>query len=137
MDLGGNFYMQHVVETGLTKPAAPHSWAIASNNTLYSVHVPIRPDGSIENGDATRQTQITLEDLRTTLNAAGADLKDVSLVQIYLTSLTHKPVVDEVYKRFFNEPYPVRACVAVSELPTPGTMIEIVAVATIPSAASV
>ena len=51
------------------------------------------------------------------------------LVQIYLTSLEHKPAVDEVYLRYFQEPYPVRACIAVSELPTPGTVIEIVATA--------
>ncbi len=124
--------MQKVIETDLTKPIAPHSWAIASNGTLYSVHVPIRPDGTIENGDATQQTEVTLADLQATLKAAGADLKDVALVQIYLTSLKHKPAVDEVYKRFFQEPYPVRACIAVSELPTPETMIEIVVTATLP-----
>ena len=118
--------------TDLKKPAAPHAWAIASNGTLYSVHVPIRPDGTIENGDATKQTEVTLADLQVTLKAAGADLKDVVLVQIYLTSLDHKPAVDEVYKRFFKEPYPVRACVAVSELPTTGTVIEVVATATLP-----
>ncbi|MEJ2123160.1 MAG: RidA family protein [Alphaproteobacteria bacterium] len=125
--------MRKVIETGLTKPVAPHSWAIASNGTLYSVHVPIRPDGSIENGDATQQTEVTLADLQATLEAAGADFKNVVLVQIYLTSLKHKPAVDEVYKRYFSEePYPVRACIAVSELPTPETMIEIVATATVP-----
>ena len=125
--------MQTVIETGLTKPDAPHSWAIASNGTLYSVHVPIRPDGSIEQGDATQQTEVTLADLQVTLKAAGADLKDIALIQIYLTSLAHKPAVDEVYKRFFpQEPRPVRACIAVSELPTPETVIEIVATATLP-----
>jgi enamine deaminase RidA (YjgF/YER057c/UK114 family) len=122
--------MRRIIETGLKKPPAPHAWAIVSNGTLYSVHVPIRPDGSIENGDATQQTEVALTDLQTTLKAAGADLNDVTLLQIYLTSLEHKPAVDEVYKRFFEEPYPVRACIAVSELPTPGTIIEIVVTAT-------
>ena len=125
--------MHSVIDTGLTKPAAPHSWAVASNGTLYSVHVPIRPDGSIEQGDAAPQTEVTLADLRATLKAAGADLKDVALIQIYLTSLAHKPAVDEIYKRFFSQaPLPVRACIAVSELPTPGTVIEVVATATVP-----
>ncbi len=119
--------MRQIIETGLVKPAAPHEWAIASNGTLYSVHVPIRPDGSIENGDAERQAEVTLADLLSTLEAAGASVKDVVLIQIYLTSLAHKPVVDVVYKRFFDEPYPVRACVAVSELPTRETIIEVVA----------
>ncbi len=122
--------MRRIIETGLKKPPAPHAWAIESNGTLYSVHVPIRPDGSIEDGDATQQTEVTLADLQATLKAADADLKDVTLVQIYLTSLEHKPAVDEVYKRFFEKPYPVRACIAVSELPTPGTIIEIVVTAT-------
>ena len=125
--------MHTVIETDLKKPDAPHSWAIASNGTLYSVHVPFRPDGSIEQGDATRQTEVTLADLQATLEAAGADLKDVALVQIYLTSLTHKPAVDEVYKRYFSDaPLPVRACIAVSELPTPNTVIEVVATAAVP-----
>ena len=99
---------------------------------LYSVHVPIRPDGSIEGGDVTRQTEVTLADLEATLAAASAGLSDVVLVQIFLTSLEHKPAVDEVYPRFFDEPYPVRACVAVSELPTPDTMIEMEVTAKIP-----
>ena len=125
--------MRRIIETGLKKPPAPHAWAIASNDTLYSVHVPIRPDGSIENGDATQQAKVTLTDLQATLNAAGADFNDVTLVQIYLTSLEYKPAVDEVYKQYFVEPYPVRACIAVSELPTPGTVIEVVVTATLPS----
>jgi len=123
--------MRRAIETGIVKPAAPHEWAIASNDTLYSVHVPIRPDGSIESGDAEQQAEVTLTDLQTTLAAAGANLEDVVLIQIYLTSLEYKPVVDDVYKRFFEQPYPVRACIAVSELPTPGTIIEIVAIATL------
>ena len=119
--------MRRIIETGLIKPAAPHEWAVADGDTLYSVHVPIRPDGSIENGDAQRQTEVTLTDLQLTLEASGATVRDVLLIQIYLTSLEHKPVVDEVYTRFFKKPYPVRACVAVSALPTPGTVIEVIA----------
>jgi enamine deaminase RidA (YjgF/YER057c/UK114 family) len=119
--------MPRLIETGLTKPPAPHEWAVAAGDTLYSVHVPIRPDGSIEDGDAEHQTEVTLTDLQLTLQAAGATLSDVVLIQIYLTSLEHKPVVDEVYTRFFKKPHPVRACIAVLDLPTSGTIIEVVA----------
>ena len=108
-------------------PLAPHAWAISANNTVYSVHVPIRPDGSIEDGDAAIQAEVTLKDLQVTIEAAGATLSDVVLIQIYLTSLKYKSAVDEVYKQFFEEPFPVRVCIAVSELPTPGTVIEVVA----------
>ncbi len=54
--------MRRIIATGLKKPPAPHAWAIELNGTLYSVNVPIRPDGSIENGDATQQTEVTLAD---------------------------------------------------------------------------
>ena len=117
--------MRQEIKANLKKPPAPHAWAVVANNTLYSVHVPIRPDGTIENGNPTEQSEVALTDLKITLEAAGASLKDVVFVQIFLTSLKYKSVVDEVYKRYFEEPFPVRACVAVSELPTPDTMIEI------------
>jgi enamine deaminase RidA (YjgF/YER057c/UK114 family) len=40
-----------------------------------------------------------LYDLKATLAAAGASLADVTLVQIYLTSLDYKPAVDAVYRQ--------------------------------------
>lgn len=121
--------MHRIIETGLKKPKAPHEWAIEANGTLYSVHVPIRPDGSIESGSATAQAEVTFSDLKTTLEAAGYSVADVVVVQIYLTSLEHKAEVDSVYRRIFQDPMPVRVCVAVSELPTPSTIIEVLATA--------
>lgn len=121
--------MRRVIKTDRQKPAAPHEWAIAAHGTLYSVHVPIRADGSIETGEAEAQAEVTFTDLQATLEAAGASFADLVLVQIYLTSLAHKAAVDEVYRRYIVEPFPVRACIAVSELPTPGTVIEVVATA--------
>jgi len=121
--------MRKVIKTDWIKPDAPHQWAVVANGTLYSVHVPIRADGSIESGSAEAQAEVTFADLEATLAAAGAGFGDVVLVQIYLTSLEHKPAVDAVYRRYFSAALPVRACIAVSELPTPGTVIEVVATA--------
>lgn len=103
-----------------------------ANGVLNSVHVPIRPDGTIEDGDALVQAEVTFADLDATLNAADASFGDVTMVQIFLTSLRHKAAVDEVYKRYLSDPYPVRACIAVSELPTPGTIIEVVVTTAVP-----
>ncbi len=36
---GERTVMRRIVETGLKKPPAPHALAVASNGTLYSVHV--------------------------------------------------------------------------------------------------
>lgn len=115
------------VSAGPPKTAdAPFSWAVIAGRTLHSVHVPIRADGSVETGDAETQAEVTLADLDATLRAAGASPADVAVVQMFLTSLEHRAAVDRAYRRFFREPFPVRACVAVAALPTPGTAIEIV-----------
>ena len=121
--------MHRIIKTGLKKPKAPHEWAIEAGGTLHSVHVPIRPDGTIENGTPTAQAEVTFSDLKATLEAAGYSLEDVVFVQIYLTSLKHKTDVDNVYRGLFANHLPVRACVAVSELPTPGTIIEVLVTA--------
>lgn len=71
--------MHRTIETGLKNPPAPHSWPTEANGTIYSVHIPIRPDGSIEDGDVAKQTEILLADLETTLVAAGAGPANVPL----------------------------------------------------------
>ena len=119
--------MHRIIKADLKKPAAPHEWAIEAGGTLYSVHVPIRADGTIESGDASAQAHVTFSDLNSTLEAAGYSTQDVVLVQIFLTSLEHKAAVDDVYRQYFSESLPVRACIAVSALPTPNTVIEVVA----------
>jgi enamine deaminase RidA (YjgF/YER057c/UK114 family) len=84
--------MPRIIETGLRKPPAPHAWAVKAHGFVQSVHVPIRPDSSIEGGDAARRAEVTLQDLKANLAAAGASLAELALV--YLTSLDHKPAVD-------------------------------------------
>ena len=121
--------MHRIIRTASKKPNAPHEWAIEAGGTLYSVHVPIRPDGTIENGSPTAQAEVTFADLKTTLGAAGYAVEDVVFVQIYLKSLSYKAEVDNVYRDMFANHLPVRACVAVSDLPTPGTIIEVLATA--------
>ena len=54
------------------------------------------------------------------------------MVQVFLTSLDHRAGMDWAYRRFFQKPYPMRACVAVTALPTPGTVIEIVVQTALP-----
>ncbi|WP_431268693.1 RidA family protein [Dankookia sp. P2] len=125
--------LQHI-KAGPPKTAdAPFSWAVvAGGRTLHSVHIPVRADGSIETGDAEAQAEAALSDLGATLRAAGAAPADVAAAQVFLTSLEHRPAVDRAWRRFFAEPWPVRACVAVAALPTPGTVIEIVVQTALP-----
>ena len=65
--------------------------------------------------------------LRRGLKAAGATLADVAQVLIYMTDVKDMPVIDSIYREFFEAPYPNRSSMGVNALVVPGMKIEIVA----------
>lgn len=72
----------------------------------------------------TEQTKKSLSYLQSVMEAAGVTSDDVMKVNVYLTKMAYFGEMNEVYKEFFNEPYPARTCVAVYELPL-GADVEI------------
>ena len=122
--------MRRIIETGLPPATAPYSWATVADNVLYTVHVPIRADGSAETGPIEAQTRQTLANLKQAVEAAGGTPDDIVQVTVYLTRLSDKPAFDAVYADFFGgSAYPNRACIVVTALALPGTHLEIVACA--------
>jgi 2-iminobutanoate/2-iminopropanoate deaminase len=77
------------------------------------------------------QTKRTLESLKGVVEAAGASLRDVLKVNVYLTNLDDFAGMNEVYSSFFPEPYPARTTVGVALL---GFLVEIDAVVVLPKA---
>ncbi|WP_341826965.1 RidA family protein [Burkholderia pseudomallei] len=59
--------------------------------------------------------------------AAGAHLRDVAQVLLYVADARDIPTIDAVYREFFAAPYPNRACVAVRGFAHPDMRIELVA----------
>ena len=55
--------------------------------------------------------------------AAGGGLADIAKLNIYLTDLSHFPLVNEIMAAYFKEPYPARAAIGVASLPK-GAAIE-------------
>lgn len=121
--------MRKRVATGLPAVNAPMEWAVTAGGILYTAHIPIRPDGSVETGGIEVQTELTLRNLAQALEAAGGSRKDVTQVQVFLIETLDFPAFNDVYRRFFRAPYPNRATLVVSQLLIPGMRIEIVATA--------
>ena len=121
--------MREVVKTHLPSEEAPIEWAITADGVLYTAQIPIRADGSIETGDIDKQADLTFDNLKKTLAAAGGSLADVTQVLVYLTAKEHFAKMNEVYRRYFSKPFPNRATVIVAGLMVPGAVIEIVAYA--------
>jgi len=74
-----------------------------------------------------RQRQV-LENLKNVLEAAGSSLNKVVKTTVFIKDMDSFAKVNEVYAKYFSEPYPARSCVEVSKLPK-GVLIEIEAVA--------
>lgn len=104
----------------------PYSQAVKINNVVYmSGQIPLDPATmQLVAGDITEQTVRVFENLSAVARAAGGDLNHCVKVNIYLTDLADFAAVNAVMARYFNEPYPARACVQVAALPR-GAAVEI------------
>lgn len=113
-------------------PAAigPYSQAIAAGNTIYvSGQLPIDPaTGAFAGSDITAQTRQSLKNLKSILNAAGADMCDVVKTTVFLANIADFAAMNEVYAEFFSAPYPARAAFEVACLPK-NALVEIECVA--------
>jgi len=113
-------------------PAAigPYSQAIAAGNTIYvSGQLPIDPaTGAFAGNDIAAQTAQSLTNLKSILNAAGADMCDVVKTTVYLANIGDFAAMNEVYAKFFAAPYPARAAFEVACLPK-NALVEIECIA--------
>jgi len=77
------------------------------------------------------QTERTLENLKAIIEAAGAKMSDVVKVNAYLADLGNFPVFNEIYTRYFSQPWPARTTVG-AVLPGGAVQVEIDAIVALP-----
>lgn len=87
---------------------------------------PLRPDGSIIEGDITTQTLATLDNIRRLVEAAGGQLRHVVKCSCYIARMPDFQAFDAAYRSVFAAPYPARTTV---EAGLDGILVEIDAVA--------
>ncbi len=88
----------------------------------------INKKGEIIGDTIEEQTKLTLENCRTQLETGGSSLDDAFKVNVYLKDLDHWPRFNEVYRKYFREPLPVRTAVQTGLLSTLLVEIEIWAI---------
>ena len=115
-------------------PAAigPYSQAIEDNGTVYvSGQLGIDPaTGSFAEGGAVAQARQSLTNISNILKEAGLSMKNVVKVTVLLADINDFAAVNEIYKDFFEAPFPARSAFAVAALPKGGKIeIEAIAVA--------
>ncbi|MFT6300090.1 MAG: reactive intermediate/imine deaminase [Saprospiraceae bacterium] len=102
-------------------PAAigTYSQAIKVNNTVYlSGQIPLDPETmTIVEGGIEAEVNQVFRNLSAVCEAAGGTLKNIVKLNIYLTDLGNFSVINSIMACHFDQPYPARAAIGVSELP--------------------
>jgi len=111
------------------KAIGTYSQAIKVGNTVYfSGQIPLKPDTmELVSGDMRAQIRQVFDNLKAVAEAAGGTLADLVKLNVYLTDLSHFPLVNEVMAIYISEPYPARAAVGVAALPK-GAQVEMDAI---------
>ncbi len=102
-----------------------YSQAIRCGDTVYlSGQIPLDPQTmQICSEDIKLQINQVLDNLSAVCEAAGGSLANIVKLSVYLTDLSHFPLINEAMSRYFVAPYPARAAIGVSALPR-GAQVE-------------
>ena len=97
---------------------------------FLSGSIPMDPaTGQLRTGDITEQTTQVLDNVRSLLEAAGAELRHVVKTTVFLADMNEFAAMNEVYAKYFSTPYPARSTVQVARLPKDCKVeIEVIAV---------
>ena len=121
----------------ISTPNAPqaigtYSQAVKTGDTVYlSGQIPLIPETmDLIEGDMRNQITQVFDNLTAVTKAAGGSLADISKLNIFLTDLSHFPLVNEIMAEYFSAPYPARAAVGVASLPK-GALVEMDAIMTL------
>ncbi len=108
-----------------------YSQAVKLENIIYlSGQIPLVPDKmEIVSEEIEIQIKQVFINLGHVLNASGSSLNKILKLNVYLTDLSHFPLVNKHMESIFEKPYPARAAIGINKLPK-DALIEIDAIAT-------
>ncbi|HEX3453793.1 MAG TPA: RidA family protein [Gaiellaceae bacterium] len=120
---------------GLPEPFSHYTDAVQAGDLLFiSGCVALDADGKVvgEN-DVVAQARQVFENIGLCLAAAGASFEDVVKVTTFLTDVRDRGRINPVRQEFFGDARPASTLVEVSALVIPEFLIEVEAVAVVPS----
>ncbi len=111
------------------KAIGPYSPAIKVGNFVFiSGQLGLDPKTNELKPTLEEQTEQALINLSEILSSIGLSLDNVVKTTIFLVNMEDFQKVNEIYSKFFKEPYPARSTIAVRSLPR-NALIEIEAIA--------
>lgn len=117
---------KEIVTNNAPKAIGPYSQGIdASPFVFTSGQIPIDPaTGKVVSDDIKEQTVQVFKNLKGILEESGLSFDNVVKTTVFITDMADFAAVNEIYKEYFNAPFPARSCVQVAALPL-GVKVEI------------
>jgi 2-iminobutanoate/2-iminopropanoate deaminase len=120
---------QAIFSDRAVKPVGPYSQAVVHDSLVFiSGQLGINLENMKLGETVQEQTRLALQSMAEILSEAGGSIDDVVKTTVLLADMQDFSIVNEVYSKFFSEPYPARAAFQVAKLPL-NAMVEIEAVA--------
>jgi 2-iminobutanoate/2-iminopropanoate deaminase len=102
----------------MSNPAAPpYSPVVRAGDWLIVSGQIGLADGTMVPGGVQDELRQAVANLVGLLGSHGATLAQVRKTTVFLRHMRDYPLMNEIYAELFEEPYPARSAVAVSELP--------------------
>ena len=124
-------FMVYAQTEDAPKPVAPYSQSrlTASGVLFVSGQIPINPEtGKLLKGDIKKETEQVMKNIQAILKANDMTFSDVVKCTVFLTDIRDYKAMNEVYGSFYEDKFPAREAIEVSNLPL-GASIEISAIA--------
>jgi 2-iminobutanoate/2-iminopropanoate deaminase len=116
----------------MASPGGHYSHAVTAGGLVFvSGQLPITPSGErLNHASFEVQAKQTLANVQAALESAGSTVAQLVQVRVYITSISHWPAFNLLYKEWTGQAMPSRAVVPVPELHY-GFAIEVEAVSAI------
>lgn len=111
--------MKAIVTKNAPGAIGPYSQGISASPFVFlSGQLPIDPStGKFPEGGIAEQTEQSIRNILAILREEGLELSNVVKTTVFLADMSLFGAMNEVYAKYFTEPYPARSAVAVKALP--------------------
>lgn len=100
------------------KAIGPYSQGVIFNNLIFtSGQIPLNPENMQMVEGIENQAIRVFENIKAILESSNSNMDKVIKTTIFLKNLKDFDVVNAIYEKYFNKPYPARSCVEVAKLP--------------------
>ena len=122
--------MQKVISTDKAPSAiGPYSQAIEINGMVYTSGViPVDPATGVVAEGVEAQAEQAFKNICNLVEASGSKVENIIKTTVFIKEMNDFGKINEIYKKYFKEPFPARSCVEVTRLPK-DVLLEIEAIA--------